>query len=507
MLISAALYFQYVALSLLIVGGLVTAAAWVFVVKAADGAARSWFAAVTLQLVSGMVLFAVETEWREPAYFVAAIIMVSAMYLALYSTALMLQRARKRRLLGWWIAHLLGFGLLHGVMGWQELAFVASMIATTTVQVLIIAALRQIRTRMDLIATLFAEVAFAAAILGGFIRLLGSWLNDRVLLYTDLSVYSVVAMSLQGALIVMSCFFYIGVAIQRVESREMALRLESDQLRTRQQMAEDHARETQKLVEERDRMMILNSRFSAVSTLSLLGAGVVHEIAQPLQAARSAIDVLALHKQLSPDDLARQTTAVSRLIDRASSVVENLRRLIREKSVDLQDVDCAQVLRRVFPIFASEAERRLVAAAIAIDPAVNGTWVRANPVLLERVLFNLAVNALEAFDDPVSAGGPAPGTRKLLIDIRRASSDAGASLVIGFHDTGRGVADAAFDKMFELLTSSKEGGTGLGLYLVKSFVESWNGTVGAGPNQHEACGTSIELALPLLQRHPNLPGS
>lgn len=496
--ISTTLYLQYAALSLLIVGGLVAAAAWAFVVKSADSAARLWFASIAMQLMTGMVLFAAGTQWREQAYFVAAIIHFSSLYLALYSTTLMLDLKVKRPILAIWTLHLGLFATLHSVLDQQEASFVVSMISVTVLEAAIIWRLRRVRKTLGLMATLFAEVAFGAAILGSLTRLLGSWLSGTILLYTDLSYYSVIAMSLQCVLIVMACFFYIGISIQRMEIRELAMRLEADQLRLRQRMAEEHARETQKLIGERDRMMILNSRFSAVSTLSLLGAGVVHEIAQPLQAARSAMDVLAMQKRLSEKELAEHTAGLLKLIDRASSVVENLRRLIREKSVDLEDVDCEQLLRRIFPIFASEAKRRSIAASLVLDESASGKLVRANPVLLERVMFNLAVNALEALDESAQESLLALNERKLLIDIRSASGEAGERLVIGFHDTGHGVANAAYDQMFELLTSNKEGGTGLGLYLVKSFVESWNGSVQAGRNLHGGSGTSIQIKLPVV---------
>ena len=496
--ISTTLYLQYAALSLLIVGGLVAAAAWAFVVKSADSAARLWFSSIAMQLMTGMVLFAVGTGWREEAYFVAAIIHFSSLYLALYSTTLMLGLKVKRPLLVIWALHLGLFATLNRILDQQEVSFVISMISVTVLEVAIVWHLRRVRKTMNLMATLFAEVAFGAAILGSLTRLLGSWVSGSILLYTDLSYYSVIAMSLQCVLIVMACFFYIGISIQRAEARELAMRLEADQLRLRQRMAEEHARETQKLIGERDRMMILNSRFSAVSTLSLLGAGVVHEIAQPLQAVRSAMDVLAMHKRLSKKDLARHTAGLLKLIDRASSVVENLRRLIREKSVDLEDVDCERLLRRIFPIFASEAKRRSIVAALVLDETAAGKLVRANPVMLERVLFNLAVNALESFDETSQGSASSASERKLLIDVRSSSSETSEYLVIGFHDTGRGVADAAYEQMFELLNSRKEGGTGLGLYLVKSFVESWNGTVNAQCNVHGACGTSIQIKLPVV---------
>ena len=494
MQISSILYLQYAALSLLIVGGLVASASWVFVLKTADAAARAWFSAVALQLMSGMVLFAVGTEWREIAYFFSAIIYFSSFYITLYSAFLMMKSSKKACIIISWIVHFLVFVVVNRVWKQPGAAYFLSIVATTIIEIIIVVTLRRIRTQTQLTATLFAEVAFGAAAIGGLTRLEGSISTGRVLLYTDLSFESVIAMSLQCVLIVMSCFYYIGVAIQRAESRSLAIRLEADQLRIHKKMAEAHARETQRLIEERDRMMILNSRFSAVSTMSLLGAGMVHEISQPLQAARSAMDVLAMQKELGSEELAQHSSGVLRLIDRAAGVVENLRRLIREKRVDQEDVDCAQLLKRVFPIFLSEAKRRSVDATLMISDSAAGKLVRANPVMLERIMFNLASNALEAFED-FHTGSEG---RQLLVDLRTTREADQESLLISFHDTGKGVADTDYSRMFELLASGKVEGTGLGLYLVKTFIESWNGAVHAGNNLAQGRGTSIEICLPVV---------
>jgi len=205
------------------------------------------------------------------------------------------------------------------------------------------------------------------------------------------------------------------------------------------------------------------------------------------------MDVLALQKGLGPEELVQHSSGVLRLIDRAAGVVENLRRLIREKRVDQEDVDCEQLLKRVFPIFLSEAKRRFVEATLVISDSAAGRVIRANPVMLERIMFNLASNALEAFDDSKALSGE----RRLLVELRITREDGPESLLIGFHDTGKGVADANYDQMFELLSSSKAEGTGLGLYLVKTFVESWGGSVRAMSNQAQGRGTSIEIALPV----------
>lgn len=499
---AAVIYLQYAALSLLIVGGLVASTSLLFVIRSADTVARTWFASIALQLMSGMVLFTVGTAWREAAYFVAVLITLSSHYLALFSTLLMLgETACARRLSGFLALHMLLF-VLTRLAPSTDLSYLFSMVSSTALEGCILVALQRIRKEQALTATLFAELAFGAGILGNLIRIGASIHIGRPVLFTELSIYSVIAMSLQCVFIVMSCFYYFGISIQRAEAREMEMRLEADRLRVSQRLAEEHARETAQLIAERDQMMLLNSRFSTINTLSLLGGGVIHEIAQPLQAARSAIDVLAMQKSLTPDELAQHSSGVQRLIDRVAGIVENLRRLMREKTVDLEPVDCVEIINRVFPIFRSEARRRDVETICLIDPAAAGRLVRANPVMLERVLFNLAANAIEAFDMPGEMPGESEDAastvpRQLVVRIGMAGHNGQSHLTIGFDDTGSGVPDARYAEIFELLTSGKAEGTGLGLYMVKAFVESWRGTIRAMSNLAAGQGTSIEIMLPV----------
>lgn len=496
---SYALHYQYVVLSLLIVGGVVASASWFFVLKSADSVARTWFAAIALQLMSGTVYFAPGTSWRQSANFLATCLTFSSLYLALYSIALMAGKtAAGRHLLSAWLLHLLVLAAIYFETPSDEFFNHSAMVAAAVLEIWVLVALRRVRIARNLSSILFAELAFTAAILASLVRLAASIKNASTLLYTDLSTHSVIAMSLQCVFVVMCCFFYIGLSIQQAEARELELRLETARLRVRERLAEEHARETARLIAERDHMMLLNSRFSTLNTLSLLGGGVIHEIAQPLQAARSAIDVLTLRTEISTLDLEEHSKVVLRLIDQVSTLVESFRQLMREQTIDLEDVDCVEIARRIFPIFKSEARRRQIEATCIIDPATQGLLVRANPVMFERVLFNIATNALEAFDPPLAEEDLRQGAQTALRELVLHISLAGDTLRIAFDDTGKGVEGSRYSEMFELLNSSKANGTGLGLFMVRAFIESWKGSIVARPNLARAQGTSIEIALPVV---------
>ena len=489
------IYFQYAGISLLIVGGCVAISSWLFVMKSADEASRTWFAAIALQLMAGMVLFSFDSSWKQAAYLAAAVMTFSSLYLFLHSLLTSLgTKWSGRHSAGLWLIHLGLFAGLYGLNENPQFAYFFSVFGSMLLECVIIFAARMVRQRNGAPLVSFAEIGFFAAFLSNLVRVTYSQAGVDIALYTNLSIQSVLAMSFQCVSIVLSCFYYISISVDRVEMRELSVRLEADRLRIQEALAQKHAEATQLLIAERDRMMIINSQFSTLTSLSLLGGGIVHEIVQPLQAARSALDILAIKQSTNPAALRPYIDTVSRLVDQISDIIEGLRRIIREKAVDLRDVECASLIQRVFPIFKSEAGRRAIESRCEIYRDTIGKKVKVNPVLLERILFNLAANALEAFDPP---GQPGSEKRELQLGLELDSQRGMSCLKISVHDTGMGAAAGDYSQWFDIFGTTKKDGTGLGLYMVKTFVESWQGAISAGPSQIGPTGTTVEIWLPM----------
>ena len=103
---------------------------------------------------------------------------------------------------------------------------------------------------------------------------------------------------------------------------------------------------------------------------------------------------------------------------------------------------------------------------------------------------------LEAFD-PLHKSGLESPDRRVQVNLALSEAQGKAWLDISVHDTGKGVEIGAYDRMFEIFGSTKKEGTGLGLYMVKSSVESWRGVVTAGDSRIGCSGTSITIKLPI----------
>jgi signal transduction histidine kinase len=118
---------------------------------------------------------------------------------------------------------------------------------------------------------------------------------------------------------------------------------------------------------------------------------------------------------------------------------------------------------------------------LVVEVPPPGLRLRADKQMLSRAIENLLSNAVDA--------SPAGATVRLTITGR------GDELEIAVEDQGAGVAGSVRDKMFRGFASTKEGGLGLGLTVVRQVVEAHGGTVSI--EQPSAGGSRFALRVPL----------
>jgi PAS domain S-box-containing protein len=160
------------------------------------------------------------------------------------------------------------------------------------------------------------------------------------------------------------------------------------------------------------------------------------------------------------------------------TVLEAIRFIRRDKpmveSLDFNELveSCVTGLRR-------EMEHRSISANLDLDPYLP--LVYGNALQLQQVLAQILANAVEAIDH---SGG---------IRIITRAND--REVLCSIEDSGPGVSDGFRDKAFEPLTSTKAGGTGIGLYISRKIVQDHGGTVEIAAS---ANGSSLEIRLPSL---------
>jgi len=206
-----------------------------------------------------------------------------------------------------------------------------------------------------------------------------------------------------------------------------------------------------------------------VSLLGEVAASLAHEIKQPIAAA--SIDAKVCLRALGDDRLNVQAAreAAARMVKDAMSADEIIRRttaLYKKDTTHRERVDVNAVIREMVRLFQQEAG----AIAIRTELAKDIPDIMADRVQLQQVFMNLMLNAIEAMKD---TGG----------ELTIASQPGeGAELRISVSDTGVGLPIENPDQIFDSFVTTKPQGTGMGLAITRSIVESHGGRLWAIAN-------------------------
>ncbi|MEN9904286.1 MAG: hypothetical protein RLZZ555_851 [Pseudomonadota bacterium] len=256
-------------------------------------------------------------------------------------------------------------------------------------------------------------------------------------------------------------------------------------------LADTHARELQSIIGQRDAMIMLNSRFSAVNSLAIYNSAIVHELSQPLQSVQTIVDKLGIKAEHYAPMLSSDISAVTQKIEQVSAVLTSLRRLISSQAPTQELMRLDQVLGEIAPIMRSEASRRGINLDYRYPVDLGSLQIQVNRVLFERVMFNIVTNALEAF---ASSGISQP---QVCIEVDTGQMQKCPFVVIRVEDNGPGFPTEVLAAERMPLVTSKVGGSGIGLALAGIIVESWRGTLRLSNGSAQGrTGARVELTLP-----------
>jgi C4-dicarboxylate-specific signal transduction histidine kinase len=226
---------------------------------------------------------------------------------------------------------------------------------------------------------------------------------------------------------------------------------------------------------------------SRATTLGELTASLAHEVNQPIAAAvTDANTCLRWLNRDQPDvDEARQ--AASRIVKdatRAAEIITRTRLLFKKGTPQSELVDINKVIREMVTLMRSELTRNSI--AVRTELAEDIPEISGDRVQLQQVLMNLMVNGIDAMKD-------ADGTRELAIKSERAENH---QLMVSVSDTGLGLPGEHADQIFNAFFTTKPHGTGMGLRISRSIIESHGGRVWADDNFPR--GASFHFTMPVV---------
>jgi PAS domain S-box-containing protein len=239
---------------------------------------------------------------------------------------------------------------------------------------------------------------------------------------------------------------------------------------------------------ERERLRQVQADLAHINRATTMGeltASLAHEINQPISAA--ATDARTCLRWLAREqpDIGEAREAAARMVTavtRAADIVSRLRQLFRKGAPQTNLVDVSEVIQEMVVLLRSEASRHSV--SILTELSADLPRVVADRVQLQQVLMNLMLNGIEAMQD---TNGEGQLTIKSLMAER-------GQLLISVSDTGVGIPQEQADQIFNAFFSTKTQGTGMGLSISRSIIESHGGRLWATSNSGR--GTTFNFTLP-----------
>jgi len=245
--------------------------------------------------------------------------------------------------------------------------------------------------------------------------------------------------------------------------------------------------ERKRAEEERERLRQVQAdlaHLSRVTTVGELTASLAHEIRQPIAAAATNAKTCLRWLGRDRPDVEEAREAASRLVKdvtRAADIISSVSLLFKKGALQRELVDVNELIREMIVLLRSEANRYSI--AIRTELAEDLPKVMADRVQLQQVFMNLMLNGIDAMKGTTGEGE---------LTIKSEAGD--AQLLISISDTGLGLAPEQADQIFRAFFTTKDNGTGMGLPISRSIIESHGGRLWAADNSPR--GATFQFTLP-----------
>ncbi len=264
-----------------------------------------------------------------------------------------------------------------------------------------------------------------------------------------------------------------------------------------QRLREDECDAFLILARDRDLLSLLRNDLilaSQLRSLALLHRAISHDLRAPLHSMALNLEVLRRSLDSEDDDGSeereeqRETLGILREeLERLNRSLHTLLAETTPSGTAREELDARDLLRDVERLLRPQARAQRVALSLSVGE--EPLPLIAQRDRLKQALVNVALNAMEA----MAEGG------SLALEAR---FDAG-QVEMTFHDSGPGIPERLRGQIFDLHFTTKESGTGIGLFVARSIAESHGGELQA--ESEEGKGSTFRFRLPAHGR-PSLQG-
>ena len=237
--------------------------------------------------------------------------------------------------------------------------------------------------------------------------------------------------------------------------------------------------------QEREKLRQLEADLAHINRVNMMGemaASLAHEIKQPIAAAMTSANSCIEWLAHEPPNLDRARAAAAKIDkygNRAAEIIDRIRSLYKKSPSQRELVDVNEIVREIFTLLQGEATRFSI--EMRTELAAELPRVMADRVQLQQVFMNLMLNAIEAMNE---SGG----------ELTVTSEVQDGQLQFSVNDTGPGLPVGIVDQIFSAFFTTKSQGSGMGLAISRSIVESHGGRL--WPSANDGRGASFHFTLP-----------
>ncbi len=223
----------------------------------------------------------------------------------------------------------------------------------------------------------------------------------------------------------------------------------------------------ERLLAEREVLIGELLRVNKTATSGALSASIAHELNQPLGATQLNLQFLKKkiqNRELTPEVELKVVEALDLDNQRAARIVRSLKSIFVNDAQEVEEINIANLVSDVLEIAKSEIRNQSIQVKLELS---EGMMVRASSIELQQVLLNLLNNAVQALQSQEKSN------RVILIKGEKNQS----KVILSVEDNGPGVSKNFQPNLFELLSTTKEKGMGLGLWLCKHIINRIEGNI------------------------------
>ena len=239
----------------------------------------------------------------------------------------------------------------------------------------------------------------------------------------------------------------------------------------------------QMLLDERDFMVGSLLKANKTAATGALSASIAHELNQPLGASNLNIQFLKMKLEngaLNPELGKEILDSLEQDNMRAATIVKSLRSIFTDGESNTQAVQLGDLISSVLEIVKPELKSKNIQIQLRVD---DDLVIMVNPSEIEQVILNLLNNAIQALAES--------GILQRRIAIEAIKT--GKIVQLSVSDNGTGVSLECKPQLFELLSTTKQTGMGLGLWLCKHIVTRYSGSI----HYEDAVGGGAKFVMEL----------